>query len=548
MPKIKKYHILFVLLLILNLGVAIYHLAHKEGWHVDEQYSYGHANSTTGAYLGKHIDSFRNDVQHELYDQWQDSKIFHDYLTVQKGEQFAFGSVYENMKMSVHPPLYFMLLHAVCSFTPDVFSPWQGGSINLIAFLFTLIVFYKLSRLFIKNEYLAMIPVFLWGFSEAGLSTVLFLRVYMLLVLFAVCLLYEVMLVLLENRLGKKRSCLIFLFTTLGVLTHYNFLVFDFFLACIGGLILMLRKEYKMMFSLSVVQIIGISMLFLFFSPALRVLFHSYDGATSVSILHTLLTKVNFDVIKSYLLYDNSHIFAIYVRTLLGISENYYEYMFWLVIFVGIILWYKKGQLPKGFWVLCLLFFLMAWYIHMFMPFMVGFLRYLMVVMPLATLILVIWFSCFFECFRMRLKWILFFWIAVVILVGGFLKWKNCTYSVYVSDETKRTLQIMEKHDVLVAGFPKTFFDAIYVYPLFNRVYLANISDNPNWSGELEKADYLMFFNQYAQDKNFLMVPRKLRIDDRIEDKLSYISTIRAGIVFFDVYKVNKDGENAYKN
>ena len=42
--------------------------------------------------------------------EWLSGEVLKNYLTVQKGERFSFGSVYYNMACDMHPPLYFFAL------------------------------------------------------------------------------------------------------------------------------------------------------------------------------------------------------------------------------------------------------------------------------------------------------------------------------------------------------------------------------------------------------------------------------------------------------
>lgn len=226
----------FFVFLVLNIGVVMFHYTQKDGFHVDEIFSFAHANSTQGAFLAPAVEShfYEKDVS-VLYNRWFDRKVFHDYITVQPEEQFRYGHIFENLKKSTHSPLYYVLLHTVCSFFPDTFSKWLGAGLNVVIWGLLLFMTFRLAKLLLDDEFLALLTVMFYAFSEAGIDTVLFIRMYVLQTLFAVCLIYETVKMLKENQADNKRLFLIFLYSSLGMLTQYSSLVFSFLVAGTGG-------------------------------------------------------------------------------------------------------------------------------------------------------------------------------------------------------------------------------------------------------------------------------------------------------------------------
>ena len=124
----KKSLYVVALLILLNLGMIIHFFTLKTSYHVDEMFSYGHANSSTGAYLVKGIDANFNieDIEKYLLNRWFDGSVFHNYLTVQPEERFKYSYIFENLAVGVHPPLFYILLHTLCSFTPDILANGKG--------------------------------------------------------------------------------------------------------------------------------------------------------------------------------------------------------------------------------------------------------------------------------------------------------------------------------------------------------------------------------------------------------------------------------------
>ena len=89
----------------------------KEGYFVDELWSYGLANSTEYP----HIYSIQG------WDQkWQTPEYYMNYIEVEKGQQFDYRTVIYNQTQDNHPPLFYLILHTVCSLFPGTLSKWYG--------------------------------------------------------------------------------------------------------------------------------------------------------------------------------------------------------------------------------------------------------------------------------------------------------------------------------------------------------------------------------------------------------------------------------------
>ena len=147
----------------------------KDNFHSDEPWSFGLANSYYEPYIQYTDDTsaFKN------VDTWITNDTFREYLTVQKGERFSFGSVYYNMTCDTHPPLYFFLLHFLSSFFPDQYVFGLGFLINMIAYIFMAIFMYKLLLLITRSEVVSLLGVMFSTFSLGMLNMTMFVRMYM---------------------------------------------------------------------------------------------------------------------------------------------------------------------------------------------------------------------------------------------------------------------------------------------------------------------------------------------------------------------------------
>ena len=238
-----KIKVLLLIVMLLQLARIIYVFQiEKAGSHSDESWSFGLANS----YYKPHI--FMDEEWNETYkDEWISGQTLKDYITVDSNHRFSYDSVIYNLRNDAHPPLYFLILHTICSFFPGEYSRWFSFIINVIVFVPLQIALFFLAKKILKNDYAALGVVFFYGFCYAGVNTFVFTRQYALLTLFSV--LFALIHVNLAEAENEKRFHiylgLLALICILGEMTHYFFLPFAFGLAvafCFGYLY---KKKYK---------------------------------------------------------------------------------------------------------------------------------------------------------------------------------------------------------------------------------------------------------------------------------------------------------------
>ena len=126
----KKFRIPIILfaLLLFELIFALFWGSKKEGYYIDEPWSYGLANSYYQPFL-------QNDDTYMK--QWQEPDFYYDYVVVNEGEAFSYDSVIYNQANDVHPPFYYILLHTICSFFVGTYSKWFGLVLNLVFYIGT---------------------------------------------------------------------------------------------------------------------------------------------------------------------------------------------------------------------------------------------------------------------------------------------------------------------------------------------------------------------------------------------------------------------------
>lgn len=212
-----------LLVFIILIANALYWCGRKEGYYIDELWSYGLSNGYNSPFL----------YQKEDYmNKWHQPSYYEDYLTVGQTEAFSYTSVYDNQAQDVHPPCYYMLLHTICSLFPDHFSKWFGLTINLLFFCASIFLLYKISGMMLGEANAArLIPPLLYGLSVGAVSTLIYIRMYMLLTFWALLFVFLVFLLINTNIQKKRILLLIQIGSTImaGFLTQYYFLIFAFF-------------------------------------------------------------------------------------------------------------------------------------------------------------------------------------------------------------------------------------------------------------------------------------------------------------------------------
>ena len=252
------------LALVLILGGCLWFARQKSGLFIDEIYTYGLSNS--------HYAPFLSDMTGgTLQDTTLSRQQLMDYLVVNDGESLDFGSVYYNQVHDVHPPLYYWLLNLVCSLTPNVFSYWSGLILNLFLYLLTAVLLYALALTLFGDRLNAALAAVLYGLSMLGLSTMLMIRMYVLMALLTV----QLALILARMiREPKPVHYVLFALTLfLGLMTQYYFVFYAFFL-CLGyGVWRLTRKEWKRALAFALCAFLGVGLLLLAFPACLDHLF-----------------------------------------------------------------------------------------------------------------------------------------------------------------------------------------------------------------------------------------------------------------------------------
>lgn len=207
----------------------------KKGFFVDEEWSYGLANS----YYRPHI------YWNGLEDQWEPGSYFEEYIEVDEGEQFRYDSVVYNLKNDAHPPLFFMVLHTVSSFFPETFSKWYALAPNILYCLVAMFLVLRISQKLFRSNRMALLTAGLWGFALGTANMVVYLRMYMMSAMFALLTLNFHYNLLIKKKYDVKHWFLLILCSFAGYMTHYYFFIYAFFLSAFFVFGLLAQKKVK---------------------------------------------------------------------------------------------------------------------------------------------------------------------------------------------------------------------------------------------------------------------------------------------------------------
>ena len=135
---------------------------------------------------------------------WITRDMFRDYVQCDRDDDYNFVSVYYNAMDDNHPPLYFMLVHFMSSLFKGDISVWKGCFINLLAVAGTLWLLGLIGDIIFKRKGSTVALMLLYGFSMGAVGTVLWVRMYGILSLWTVWLLYlhlRVVLIIFDSHL-----------------------------------------------------------------------------------------------------------------------------------------------------------------------------------------------------------------------------------------------------------------------------------------------------------------------------------------------------------
>jgi hypothetical protein len=275
-----------MILYILFAGILCVLFFNKVEFHVDELLTYNLANA----------ESWFNPENGVIYS--PASQPFLDAMT--SNGIFDLKHVWKQQANDTHPPLYYVLVHAVCTLFPNTLSMRYAGIINIIFQLLILYVYRKiLLLLFFDNKNIYIMSV-MYILSVGILEISTFLRMYVMAMFWVALFTY----IILNNLSGLRLKSYVQLVavTVSGALTHYYFIVFAFFLSLTFVVIMALEKRIKEILAYISTMLISGGVACLIFPYMIRHIFKTGRGAESIDNLGSsdLISqiKIYFEIIS----------------------------------------------------------------------------------------------------------------------------------------------------------------------------------------------------------------------------------------------------------
>lgn len=280
--RLKKanpyYLLLFAVIAVQVIYISVLFGTQKQGFHSDELWNYGFANSSTGTHISMNEDSSAAKNTNE----WRSSKELNDYISVSSEERFDYVSAYRNASHDYNPPFGYMLLHFVCSFFTDKWSKWYCFALNMACFIILQIYLFRLASGITKNMDAGILAVYFFGFTTGALDIFTFLRIYAPGVTLAVMGLYYAS-ELYNTRDEKSHGRLllkIFIVNFLGFMTLHAVLVAAFIITLLYCLYYLFTRRFKLMFQYGFVMLGAVGLSFAAYPRAIYNLFgveqHTY--------------------------------------------------------------------------------------------------------------------------------------------------------------------------------------------------------------------------------------------------------------------------------
>ncbi|MCL2247771.1 MAG: hypothetical protein FWC13_00720 [Oscillospiraceae bacterium] len=253
--------ILLAILLFFQSLVMVYFISQKRGLHIDEMITISQASS----FLAE--ENIRWFSRHpDFFDTWNSPEYFRNAVTVQE-EQFDFLSLFSWARAHHSFPFHHINYLFAASFFPDTFSVWIGGGINIFWIILTSIFLYKASLLLIKDPLLSLLPVIVWGFSNAAMTLAVFIRFYNPSTFFFTLTTHLGLLLITKKAKVDLKFCIALGLTfLLGWLSNSQFVLFFGLAAASLSLWLLFNKEFKQLINSVITLIISIGLHYFFFN------------------------------------------------------------------------------------------------------------------------------------------------------------------------------------------------------------------------------------------------------------------------------------------
>lgn len=286
-----KKKILLLFIIIMSCICVLLMAKQKPGMVLDEYFSYGLANSTYETNQGKYCIYLPQGIAQEP------QTFFDNYFFA---TSFSPKDVWANQSYDVHPPMFYLILHALGRLTHNEWGFFTGIILNLVLHVINIILIYIIIRCVIEKEFWADLGSTWYAFLPVVVEHALYIRMYYLML---TCFLTLTLWMLIGYRIRNKKIGIRVIFyiglgilSIFGVLTHYYFVIYLALICLVWGLFLLYEKRFKEIVAFLITMgMSGGSCLLIF--PGMK--YHIFEGNRGQQSIDSLLHS-NF---RDFLIY-----------------------------------------------------------------------------------------------------------------------------------------------------------------------------------------------------------------------------------------------------
>lgn len=295
-----------ILLLAVQLGVLCFWSVQKQGFHVDEVYTFE---------LSNYPDTIYGDAE-DAYATWKTGDTFTAVLEPADGRLFDLSVPFWNGETDNHPSTYYILVNIFSSLWKLLgisANKWAGLIPNFACCLVTTFFLVQLLLRLLGNDLAALLGGVMWVFSIGTINMGIYLRMYALLVMAAVIFAWLHLRLLsgyADGKAVRQTLVLVQLATIAGILSQYYFLFFAFFFCGLVCVYFFVKKDWTMLGCYMATEIGAVAAAELLFPRMLvRLLFgdrgtealeNMLHGTGYVSQLQTVLEVISRELFGGY--------------------------------------------------------------------------------------------------------------------------------------------------------------------------------------------------------------------------------------------------------
>lgn len=246
----------------------------KSGFHVDEFFSIINANWSVEEQKAEEA------KQKNTY---SGQELINLCLVQQADDRFDFETVWKNQASDTHPPLYYVLVHTAASiFMTRLNMIELGLLVNIPIALLIYFFMIKLIQLFTDNKKEATIYAFLYSISFCAVNSFLFVRMYLLLILFSILLIYILCKSCTKDSVPISFYVQLGLIEIGGTLTQYYFLIFLFSACLVMFIFFCMKKKYKILGLSCITTLVSLILAYMIFPASLTHMLKGNRGLEAI--------------------------------------------------------------------------------------------------------------------------------------------------------------------------------------------------------------------------------------------------------------------------